>query len=220
MKASIITWLKKNWISIALVIGILILAFLLFKKYGEVNAFTVENKIVKAENDSIIKREAAANQKIYLIASEKDRANYQKDSALLELGKVKVALKASIGKNVSLADQVKAAKLIRDTVGYVIACDSLVTENEGLLFLVSEYQTYTDSIMGIMNANEMRADSILALRVDLYNNLRKSHQLTDSSYNNLFNAYSKQTKQLKRERVKTKVAAALGIALTVLALLK
>jgi hypothetical protein len=220
MQNSITTWLKKNWVPIALVIGILILFFIVWKQHSEINTYSVERRTVKAEQDSILAREREANKNIYTIAKARDSVNYIKDSALIELGKVKVALRATMNTNVSLADQVRAAKLLRDTARYVVACDSLVEENNGLLYLVSEYQKHTDSIMGMMAANEKRSDSILVLRTQLYNNLRNSTRLIDSSYNNLFDAYSKQSKQLKRERTKTKVTAALGIALTVLALLK
>jgi hypothetical protein len=89
--------------------------------------------------------------------------------------------------------------------------DSLTGEVGNLAFLYEQYKDYSDSLTVIVSKNEIDYKAALAEQKRLYDNLYSKYEQLYKLYEQLFKDYSTVKKSIKRERLKTKIAALLAL---------
>lgn len=99
----------------------------------------------------------------------------------------------------------------QDTGVYGRKMDSLVQQVESLTFLLNQYEQYSDSLNAVNGQQQGRYDSLLTARANIYSELRTNYDKVFSEYNKVFKENKSTQKDLRRERLKTKIAAVLGL---------
>lgn len=89
--------------------------------------------------------------------------------------------------------------------------DSLTTELPNLAYLYQQYKDFSDSLTVIVSKNELDYKAALAEQKRLYDNLYSKYEQLYKLYEQLFKDYSSVKKSIKRERLKTKIAALLAL---------
>lgn len=99
----------------------------------------------------------------------------------------------------------------QDTGVYGRKMDSLVTQVESLTFLLTQYEQYSDSLNAVNAQQQDRYESLLTERAKIYSELRTNYEKVYSEYNKVFKENKNTQKDLRREKLKTKIAAVLGL---------
>lgn len=89
--------------------------------------------------------------------------------------------------------------------------DSLTSELPNLAYLYQQYKDFSDSLTVIVSKNEVDYKAALAEQKRLYDNLYSKYEQLYKLYEQLFKDYSSVKKSIKRERLKTKIAALLAL---------
>lgn len=89
--------------------------------------------------------------------------------------------------------------------------DSLTGEVGNLAYLYQQYKDFSDSLTVIVSKNEVDYKTALAEQKRLYDNLDSKYEQLYKLYEQLFKDYSSVKKSIKRERLKTKIAALLAL---------
>lgn len=216
-------WWQKNKTSIimigVLIIIILLLVWWLFSARKQVQEQKALYDIVKRERGLNASRAAIDS----VNAIEYSRAYTQSMSRAAaiahERDSLKTLYRSAVNKNISLADQVRAAKLLRDSARYIVACDSLVIENGILIARSDSLHARSDSLIALQDQTRKSDSARIIQQAEFISNMRASGLKVDSSFNVLYKAYGAQSKQLNREQTKTKIAAAGGVTAVILTLI-
>jgi chromosome segregation ATPase len=99
----------------------------------------------------------------------------------------------------------------QDTGVYGRKMDSLVEQVESLTFLLGQYEKYSDSLNAANEQQQGKYDSLLTERAKIYSELRNNYDKVYSEYNKVFKENKSTQKDLRREKLKTKIAAVLGM---------
>jgi hypothetical protein len=98
--------------------------------------------------------------------------------------------------------------------------DSLTSELPNLAYLYQQYKDFSDSLAVIMSKNEVDYKAALAEQKRLYDNLYSKYEQLYNLYEQLFKDYTSAGRSIKRERLKTKIAALLALVAGGAAVLK
>jgi hypothetical protein len=98
--------------------------------------------------------------------------------------------------------------------------DSLTSELPNLAYLYQQYKDFSDSLTVIVSKNELDYKAAIAEQKRLYDNLYSKYEQLYKLYELLFKDYSSVKKSIKRERLKTKIAALLALVAGGAAVLK
>lgn len=109
-----------------------------------------------------------------------------------------------------LAGEVKRLSK-RDTTDFGMKCDSLAEEVVNLSYLFSQYKTYADSLDNVVAQQKANDAVAFETQTKLYDELQQKYDFLYKQYQVIFDDYSKARKTIKRERLKTKIAAVLGL---------
>jgi len=202
--------MKKNAAIIVLICIALVLVWLLLYQGKDHDSHKDDYKEVVTQRDSFNRYEAGALK----VISGRDSIIKKKDSLINVLGLERAVNRKELDKSRAIESrlngELKSAKRI-DTSVFGQKVDSLINETDNLTYLLNDYLKYTDSIEAI-NSNlksEMVSKDIERQR--LYAELRRNNDLVNTKYISLFNDYKSARKDLKRERMKTKIAALLAL---------
>lgn len=110
---------------------------------------------------------------------------------------------------VKYAREIKALK--GDTSDHDRKCDSLANEALNFAWLYNQYKDYSDSLTAIVDSNKVNYQLALSEQKRLYGELYSKYEQLYRLYDNLFKDYTGARKSLKREKLKTKVAALLAL---------
>lgn len=99
----------------------------------------------------------------------------------------------------------------RDTGEQARRIDSLVEKVESLTFLLVQYEQYADSINNVNDSMAINYDAIIKEKDKRYAELKLAYDNLLKAYADLFDTTSDLQKSLKRQKLKTKVAALLGV---------
>ena len=129
----------------------------------------------------------------------------------LKAGQKQTRVELDKSKNLAqrLASEIRGYN--QDTGVYGRKMDSLVTQVESLTFLLNQYEQYSDSLNTVNAQQQGRYDSLLTARAKIYSELRTNYDKVFSEYNKVFKENKSTQKDLRRERLKTKIAAVLGL---------
>ena len=98
--------------------------------------------------------------------------------------------------------------------------DSLQQQVESLTFLIVQYGEYADSINNVNDSLKINYEAKEAGKDKRIAELQASYDKIYKAYMDLFGTTTDLQKSLKRQKLKTKVAAVLGAAGAVILLLK
>lgn len=203
--------MKKN-ITIILLIA-LVAGLLLYFIMGEpkpTDSHIDDYDRVVAENKAFKDKEPAALKRIDSLES----AGRSKDSAIASLRSERKATQREADKYASTANRLAGeVKVLRksDTTEFARKCDSLAEAAINFKFLYDQYKEYGDSLTIKMDSQNEDYVKALEERRKLYDELKQKYDALFSAYTTLFHDYSKSLKTIKRERLKTKIAALLGL---------
>jgi chromosome segregation ATPase len=108
----------------------------------------------------------------------------------------------------------------QDTGFFGHMLDSLQQQVESLTFLVVQYEQYADSINNVNDSLKINYEAKEAGKDKRIAELQASYDRLYKGYQDLFADTGKMMKDLRRQKLKTKVAAVLGAAGAVMLLLK
>jgi uncharacterized coiled-coil DUF342 family protein len=201
---------KKYWIIGLLIIAAGFLLWLLLRDPKPVDSHKAEYDKVVAENKTFKENEVTTLQYIAtLIASAK-----QKDSINAVLKAEKAATQREADKYAATSARLaKEAKELRrgDTSEFARKCDSLAEAAINFKFLYEQYKQSSDSLASQMDSRDEDYVKALEERRKLYDELKAKYTSLYDSYTTLFVDYAKVQKTVRRERLKTKIAALLAL---------
>lgn len=210
---------KKHWIiGIAVVVAVLFLYFLL-KDPKPIDSHKDDYDRIVAENKAFKEKEAVTLKRIDSLES----AGKGKDSAITslktELSNVRKVMDVKNVTIIKLSKEVKELS-IEDTTPLGRKCDSLAEEAQNFAFLYGQYKDYSDSLSTVMDSQN--ADYVKALeeRRKIYDELKQKYDHIYDGYMTLYEDLRSANKTIKRQKLKTKIAAILGLAAGAAAVLK
>lgn len=108
----------------------------------------------------------------------------------------------------------------QDTGYFGHLLDSLEEQVQSLTFLVTQYEQYADSINNVNDSMKIGYDAVIKEKDKRITELQAAYDKLFKAYQQLFAESTSLQKDLRRQKLKTKIAGVLGIAAGVLALLK
>lgn len=108
----------------------------------------------------------------------------------------------------------------KDTGFFGHLLDSLQTQVESLTYLVAQYEQYADSINNVNDSLHIGYDALIREKDKAKAELQVSYDKLYRTYIELFATTRGLMKDLKRQKLKTKIAVVLGGAAAVLGLIK
>jgi hypothetical protein len=209
--------MKKNYFIIGLCVALAVcLAFLLWPD-KPVDSHKTERDIVQADNKIIIEQRNAGLRKIDSLEKGITKRDSLIDKQKTELSTYRRDLDKSTARAVQLAKEVKALK---DTSAFGRRCDSLANEALNFAWLYEQYKASSDSLSTLVDKNNEDCVNAMNTQRKLYDELYIKYDQLYKLYNALFKDYQQAGKKLRREKLKTKVAALLGAAGAVILLVK
>lgn len=201
--------MKKNLLIILLCSSVIVLLYFLLSQGKPHETRTSDHAEVITNNDTFKVHEAAWAKK----DQEQQQTIRQQDAIIKDLMAGQRATRQELDKSKNLAQRL--ANEIRgynhDTGVYGRKMDSLVTQVESLTFLLTQYEQYSDSLNTVNVQQQNRYESLLTERAKIYSELRTNYDKVYSEYNKMFNENKSAQKDLRRERLKTKIAAVFGL---------
>lgn len=212
--------MKSNyWIIGLLVIAVAVLLYFLLHEPKQLDSHGSDYERVIADNKAFTLREA---QKLKIIDSL-ETSGRSKDSVITALKNEQATTRKSLDKTTANANRLaKEVKELQrgDTSQFGRKCDSLAEQAQNFAFLYEQYKGYSDSLSAKMDSqNEDYVNALEELR-KLYTELKQQHEQLLESYKKLFVDYAKAQKSVRRERLKTKIAALLALVGGAAAVLK
>jgi chromosome segregation ATPase len=136
------------------------------------------------------------------------------DSTIREIRKVAEVRRAELNRSNSTAIQLRnelRGYRNMDT-GYVnIRIDSLLNEVDNLTFLLADYTRAVDSLSIAIDQQKENYESLAAKRAELLTQIRTQYETVNKGYQNLFSTNQGLQRSLKREKLKTKIAAVIAL---------
>jgi uncharacterized coiled-coil DUF342 family protein len=210
---------KMYWIVGGLIVVAAVLLYFLLHEPKPTDSHTADYNKVVADNKAFQRREDS----IIRRADSLETAGRSKDSAIAALRAEKKATQKEADKyaaaSVRLAKEVKELRK-GDTSAFAHKCDSLAEQAQSFAYLYERYKSYSDSLEAKMNSQGDDYVKALEELRKLYDELKRQHNELLEAYKALFADYAKAQKSVRRERLKTKIAAILALVGGAAAVLK
>lgn len=212
--------MKKNIFIGVLIVVVGVLLYFLLREGKQYDSHTTDNDLVKTDNKIILAQRDAGLKTIDSLVKD----IMHRDTIEMELRDKLSGTRRDLDKSVNTAVRLsKEIKLMKDTARMAgwgdnewaivrrSTLDSLTSEVGNLAYLYQQYKDFSDSLTVIVSKNE--ADYLAALNEQkrLYNELYSKYEQLYKLYDQLFKDYTGARKSLKREKLKTKVAALLAL---------
>lgn len=209
--------MKKNYVIIGLLIALAVCIFFLLQPDKDHDTHAAEHAQVVANDDSVKSHKA---QYLYIIDSLR-KDNAQLNVLVKDLMAGQEQYKGELNQKTTqvkqLAAQIKVAN--KDTA-LNSKVDSLVNLIGNLNYFLVQYEVYTDSLNRVnaaLKANYEQVDSVKDKRIA---ELQTAYDSLFKAYQQLFADSRVMAKDLKRQKLKTKIAGVLAGAAAVLGLIK
>lgn len=200
--------MKKNITIALLVIAVAILLYFLLSDSKEPDPHTTDHAIVQADNKIIGAQRDAGLKKIDSLESEVKKRDTIIDKTKSERDYYRRDADKSKAK---VVQQAKVILDLKDTSAYGRKCDSLATEALNFAWLYDQYKASSDSLSALVDKNNEDYVKALEERRAMYDELYRKYEQLYRLYNVLFKDHQQAGKKLRREKLKTKVAALLGV---------
>jgi len=209
--------MKKNLFIIGLLVALGVCIFFLLQPDKDLDSHTSDHEQVIANDDSVKSHKA---QYLYIIDSlNKNIA--QQDEIIKDLLSGQEQAKAEVNKWAkeakTLAGQIKQAN--KDTT-LTAKIDSLVNLVNNLNFFLVQYEVYTDSLNRVNAAQRVEFDTKDKEKDKDIAKIQAAYDSLFKAYQQLFADSQTLAKDLKKQKLKTKIAGVLGAAAAVLGLIK
>lgn len=210
---------QKHWIILIAVIVAAVFLYFLLKDPKPIDSHKDDYDRIVAENKAFKAKEVVTLRRIDSL----EYAGKGKDSAIASLKtELTIVRKAMDVKNVTIIKLSKEVKELSkgDTTPLGRKCDSLAEEAQNFAFLYGQYKDYSDSLTTVMDSQNEDYVNALEERRKLYDELKQKYDHIYEGYMTLYEDLRSANKTIKRERLKTKIAAVLGLAAGAAAVLK
>ena len=206
----------------AIIIGVLIVLAMCFSLYllsdkKQPDSHKSDYDKVVADNKAFKEREAISLRVIDSL--QKDVV--KRDTLIGELKNQLSSYRRDLDKSTTKAAQLaKEIKALKDTSANGRRCDSLANEALNFAWLYEQYKASSDSLAAVIDKNSEDYVKALEELRKLYDELKRQRDQLLESYKALFADYAKSQKTVRRERLKTKIAALLALVGGAAAVLK
>lgn len=201
--------MKKNITIILLALAAIILLYFLLHEPKPTDSHADEHADVIATNDTIKAHDAITAR---IIDSLKTNIT-QQDIIIKDLmsgqERTQGRLNAKATEVKTLVEQIRGYN--KDTGYFGHLLDSLQQQVESLTFLVVQYEAYADSINNVVAAQKGNYEAMVAEKDKRHTELKNAYDKLLKAYKDLFDDYAKNQKTVRRERLKTKIAALLAL---------
>lgn len=202
--------LKRYWKNYLLLALVILVIYLLLSGNKPVESHNTRYeelskkiKLLEDTNKVIAKREAIG---IRVIISQ--------DSTIRSLRTTNEVTRRELDKsktvNRRLALDVKSTQP-EDTSLHARKTDSLIAENNNLIWLIDQYVTGYDSLLVVVDQQKVTYEQRITDQVNLNSQMRTVLDEGKTEYTSLKRDYDKVTKQVAREKLKTKAAALIAL---------
>jgi uncharacterized coiled-coil DUF342 family protein len=202
--------MTKNIFLIIAGIVIAVLLWFLLHEPKQTDSHTDDYNRVMAENKAFKEREPGRLK----VIDSLETSGRSKDSVIASLKADKATIQKQADKYATtvtrLSKEVK--ELSRpDTTEFGRKCDSLAEQAENFAYLYGQYKDVADSLN--VQVEQQKDDYLKALteQKKLYTELKAQYDVMLDAYKVLTDDYTKARKTIKRERLKTKIAALLAL---------
>jgi hypothetical protein len=204
----------------ALIVVVGVLLYFLLRDGKQYDSHTTDNDMVKADNKIILAQRDAGLKKIDSFERDAKRRDTLESNLKAQLSGTRRDLDKSVASAVRLAKEINLMKDTARMAGWgdeewaIVrrsTLDSLTNELPNLVFLYQQYKDYADSLTAVVDSNKVGYQFALTEQKKLYDNLYNKYEQLYRLYEQLFKDYTGARKSLKREKLKTKVAALLAL---------
>lgn len=210
--------MKKNYFIIGLCIALATcIAFLLWPDKQH-DTHSGQHADVIADHDTLKAHEAVSAKIIDSLTKRVTRLDSTNTSLKSGQQQTERKLNAKASEVRTLVAQIR--EINQDTGFFGHLLDSLQQQVESLTFLIVNYQQYSDSINNVVDSLKIDHDSKDKENDRIKAEMKAAYDKLYKSYIELFDTSRGLMKDLKRQKLKTKVAAVLGAAGAVILLLK
>lgn len=211
--------MTKNYLLIIIVAaGIAILLFFLLQGDRHHDTHADQHADVVADHDTL-----KSHGDVYARANDslsKEIGHLKDENKSLQQGQASTQRKldAKSAEVKSLVEQVRSYNQDTGFFGHLL--DSLEEQVQSLTFLVAQYEGYADSINNVNDSMKIGYDAVKNEDNKRIAELQGAYDKLFKAYQQLFAESTSLQKDLRRQKLKTKIAGVLGIAAGVLALIK
>lgn len=201
---------KKNILIGALVIVALVLLYFLLHEPKPIDSHTDDYTRMLADNKAFLHREDSILHRVDSLETD----GRSKDSIIAALKAEKKATQKQADNYAATANRLakEVKELTRgDTTEEGRKCDSLAEAAINFKFLYEQYKDNSDSLTAQMEQQSGDYASALMEQKKLYSELKKQYDALLTAYKTIFDDYAKAQKTVRRERLKTKIAALLAL---------
>lgn len=193
-----------------MVVGVIVLLYFLLHEPKQTDSHKDDYDRVMAANKAFKEREPGMLKAI----DSMETSGHAKDSVISALKADKVTIQKQADKYATTVTRLtkEIKELSRpDTTEFGRKCDSLAEQAENFAFLYGQYKDVVDSLN--VQVEQQGADYLKALteQKKLYAELKVQYDLLMDAHKILADDYTKARKTIKRERLKTKIAALLAL---------
>ncbi len=211
--------MKKNITIFILAAGVAFLLWrFLLREPPQPDSHTLEHADVIAANDTLKVHDAISARVIDGL--KKDNRRLDSSNKVLVKGQAQTERKLNAKANEvqTLIEQIR--EINQDTGFFGHLLDSLQQQVASLTFLIVQYEQYADSINNVNAAQKGNYEEMIAEKDKRYAELKATYDKLFKAYTELFADNVKVQKTVKRERLKTKIAALLALVAGGAAILK
>jgi DNA repair exonuclease SbcCD ATPase subunit len=209
---------KKYWIiGLSIVVGTVLLYFLLHEP-KPTDSHKDDHADIIATNDTLKAHDIVYDKIIDSLKKDNDQLKTANKSLITGQAQTERKLNAKAYEVKTLVAQIR--EINQDTGFFGHLLDSLQGQVESLSFLLVQYEQYADSINSVNAAQQGNYEAIILEKDKRYNELKGAYDKLLTAYKELFNDYAKNQKSVRRERLKTKIAAILAMVAGAAAVLK
>lgn len=203
--------MKKNIFIIVLLLAVAILGWMFFSGWGRTKVDTTQTEQLKNEyaalQDSLASHQTRDALKVSVIISQ--------DSTIRAIRAGNEVTRKELDKTKTVARQLaKEIKELQpeDTSVYAHKVDSLVSQNQNLIWLNDQYVDAVDSLNKVVDQQKATYEQRISDQVALNSQMRTFIDQGKTAYDGLAKDNKSLVKQVRREKIKTKVAAGIALA--------
>jgi hypothetical protein len=210
--------MKKNYWIIGLCLALAIcLAFLLWPD-KPIETHNIEHADVVAVHDTLKAHDAISARIIDSLKLREDSILRESKRLLREQGVARRQLDLKTAQLKNTTAEIRDYN--KDTGYFGHMLDSLQQQVENLTFLVTQYEQFADSINNVNDSLKINYTAIIIEKDKARAELQAAYDKLYKDYQGLFDTSRVLMKDLKRQKLKTKIAAVLGAVGAVILLLR
>lgn len=210
--------MKKNILIIVILLAGLALLYYLFVPGQHHDTHTSQHADIVADHDTL-----TAHKVVYdHVTDSLTNVNRKLDSANKSLIKGQAATENKLNaKSAEVRTLVAQIREINTDAGYFgHLLDSLEEQVKSLQYLIVQYEQYADSINNVNDSMKITSEGLIQEKDKRIAELQTAYDNLFKAYQQLFADSRAMMKDLKRQKLKTKIAAILGAAGATILLLK